>query len=162
MSVHPIIQALEKLIKLHEGLVDSAKEKTELIKAGSVDHLQTLLVKEHKYIQALDQAETKRKKTVEAWLEHQGITLNHATITAILETLSDEQAKEDLERTAVKLTNMITHLKQQEQLNQALIQQSMQFVELSLEIMKPSIRHMNYGGKQASGSPERSVFDSRA
>ncbi|QKY69943.1 flagellar protein FlgN [Lentibacillus sp. CBA3610] len=161
MSVEPIIQALEKLIKLHEGLLDSASQKTELIKEGSVDKLQTLLVKEHKYVQALEQAEIKRQKAVEVWLENQGITLSHATITAILEILIDEQAKEDLENTVVKLTNTITQLKQQEQLNRDLIRQSLQFVELSLDMMKPSLSHMNYGAKQTTDSPERSVFDSK-
>ncbi|SFA88197.1 FlgN protein [Lentibacillus halodurans] len=162
MSVQPIIQSLEKLIELHDGLFDSARKKTEMIKEGSVDKLQTLLVKEYKFVQALEQAEINRQKMVEEWLVNEGITLHQATITAILETLTDEQAKNDLEKTTVQLTDTITRVKKQEQLNQDLIRQSMQFVELSLDMMKPSIRNMNYGEKKASGGTDRSVFDSKA
>lgn len=74
----------------------------------------------------------------------------------------DEQSREGLEKTAVALTNVITRLKEQKQLNQALIQQSMQFVELSLDMLSPSIRNMNYGEKKSSGPKGRSVFDSKA
>jgi len=162
LSVEPIIEALEKLMKLHEGLLDTAVKKTEMIKEGSVDKLQSLLVKEHKFVQALEQAEKSRQKAVEKWLESERITLHQPTITAILETVGDEQEKNELETTTVKLTNTITQLKQQEELNQALIRQSMQFVELSLDMMRPSIRNRNYGQKQTAGSPERSVFDSKA
>ncbi|MFD1361687.1 flagellar protein FlgN [Lentibacillus salinarum] len=162
MSVYAMIQAMEKLLKLHEGLLDAARKKTDIVKEGSVERLQTLLVKEHKYVQALEQAETNRQKAVDQWLAHAGITLKQPTMTAVLETITDDRAKHDLENIAVKLADTITQLKQQEQLNQALIRQSMQFVELSLDMMNPSLSHMNYGDKHAPVSPERSVFDSRA
>ncbi|WP_164668080.1 flagellar protein FlgN [Virgibacillus doumboii] len=163
MSVQPIKKSLEKLNFLHESLLDISKEKTAIVKEGSVDKLQSLLVKERKHVQALEQAEVKRQKEVEEWSAQNNISLENATITGILEAISDEQTKDELETAAIDLTNTITKLKQQEQLNQALIQQSRQFVELSLDMMKPSIRNMNYGGKEtASNSSERSVFDSKA
>lgn len=162
MSVQPIIQALEKLIKLHENLTDTAIEKTDLIKQGSPDKLQTLLVKEHKFVQVLEQAELKRQQAVEEWLLEQECALSEPTITAILEMLTDERDKKELEETAVKLADIVTRLKHQEQLNQALLHQSMQYVELSMDAIKPSLKHMNYGNQQTSFSPERSVFDSKA
>ncbi|SFD96922.1 FlgN protein [Lentibacillus persicus] len=162
MSVQPIIQALEKLIKLHENLMDTAVEKTGLIKQGSLDKLQSLLVKEHKFVQVLEQAELKRQQAVEEWLLEQGRALREPTITAILEMLSNEREQKELEKTAVKLADIVTRLKQQEQLNQALLHQSMQYVELSMDAIKPSLKHMNYGNQQTSFSPERSVFDSKA
>ncbi|TFJ93301.1 flagellar protein FlgN [Lentibacillus salicampi] len=162
MSVQPIIQSLEKLISLHKGLFDLSKQKTGIVKDGSVDKLQSLLVNERKYVQAVEQAEADRQKNVREWAASRGLDFNNATITGILGTLSDEKVKEKLERTAINLTHLMTQLKQQEQLNQGLIKQSMQFVDLSLNMMTPSLKHMNYGGKKSAGSPERSVFDSKA
>ena len=62
----------------------------------------------------------------------------------------------------IELTKAITQLKQQEQLNQALIQQSMQFVQLSLDILNPTIQTMNYGKNREDAGSKRSVFDSKA
>lgn len=162
MSVQPIIQSLEKLISLHESLLEISKQKTAVVKEGSVENLQPLLLKERKHVQALEQAEGKRQKAVQEWVTEYSPGLEHATITGILEVINDEQSKRELEKITITLTETITELKQQEQLNQSLIQQSMQFVELSLNMMKPSIRNLNYGGKKSSDSTDRSVFDSKA
>ncbi|MFB4167828.1 flagellar protein FlgN [Virgibacillus sp. JSM 102003] len=162
MSVQPIIQAMEKLIGLHESLLEISKQKTAVVKEGSIEKLQPLLLKERKHVQALEQAEVKRQKAVQSWVDEYSPGLEHPTITGILEVMNDKQSKNELEEITITLTETITELKQQEQLNQSLIQQSMQFVELSLNMMKPSIRNMNYGGNKSSDSTERSVFDSKA
>ncbi|MFC4557527.1 flagellar protein FlgN [Virgibacillus kekensis] len=161
MSLRPVTDSLEKLIILHKSLLEVSKQKTDIVKEGSAEKLQSLLVKERKHVQALEQAEAKRQQVVGGWLKHQGIQSDEATLTDILNNVIDQQDKRELEAAAVELTNVITQLKQQEQLNQALIRQSMQFVELSLETMKPSIQSFNYGGNKTS-APGRSVFDSRA
>ncbi len=162
LSIQPIIQSLEKLIGLHESLLEISKQKTAVVKEGAVENLQSLLLKERKHVQALEQAENKRQKAVQVWVSEYSPDLEQATITGILEVIDDQQSKKELENVTITLTETITELKQQEQLNQSLIQQSMQFVELSLNMMKPSIRNMNYGGKKPSDSIERSVFDSKA
>src|SRR5699024_10932319 len=127
---------------------------------GSVEQLQMILVKERKYIQVLEQAEAERKKEVENL--QQGLPLNNATITEILDHIPNNEEKKELENQTVALTEMITSLKQQEQLNQGLIKQSMQFVQISLDMMNPTIKNMNYWNKQQTSTEKRSVFDSKA
>lgn len=162
MTVKPIIQVLEKLVNVHESLLGNAQHKTEVVKEGSVDKLQMVLVKERKYIQVLVQAEVERKKLVDDWFLQKDLPLNNATITGMLEILTNVDEKKELENKTIALTEAITSLKQQEQLNQALIQQSMQFVQLSLDMMNPSIKNMNYGNNKEAAPMKRSVFDSKA
>jgi len=160
VTIKPMIQVLTKLVNVHKSLLENARQKTEVVKEGSVEQLQMILVKERKYIQVLEQAEAERKKEVENL--QQGLPLNNATITEILDHIPNNEEKKELENQTLALTEMITSLKQQEQLNQALIQQSMQFVQLSLDMMNPSIKNMNYGNKQETSTEKRSVFDSKA
>ncbi|WP_099159875.1 flagellar protein FlgN [Virgibacillus ndiopensis] len=162
MSVQNIIQSLEKLVTLHESLLVVSKQKTEVIKEGSVEKLQPLLIKERKHVQVLEQAEVKRQQEVDKWFTHQKISKENATITGILEVILDVDERNELEKKTITLTKVITSLKQQEQLNQALIQQSMQFIQLSLDMMNPSIKNMNYGNKEGTDTEKRSVFDSKA
>ncbi|WP_188454139.1 flagellar protein FlgN [Virgibacillus oceani] len=162
MSVQPIIQSLEKLVTLHESLLNVSQQKTQVMKEGSVEKLQPLLIKERKHVQALEQAEAKRQQDVDKWFAEQQISNEHATITAMLEVLANENERDELEKITVSLTEVITKLKGQEQLNQALINQSMQFVQLSLDMLNPSIKNMNYGKKEDTDTIKRSVFDSKA
>src|SRR5699024_6609293 len=160
VAMKPMIQVLTKLVDVHKSLLENARQKTEVVKEGSVEQLQMILVKERKYIQVLEQAEAERKKEVENL--QQGLPLNNATITEILDHIPNNEEKKELENQTVALREMITSVKKQEQLNQALIQQSMQFVQLSLDMMNPSIKNMNYGNKQETSTEKRSVFDSKA
>ncbi|AVQ99874.1 flagellar protein FlgN [Oceanobacillus sp. M65] len=162
MSIQKVQEALNSLVKLHEALLEISREKTEVIKEGKVEKLQSILVKERKRIRELEQTETARIQTVEAFVkEHPSVS--DPSITSLLEHLDKEEEKTELEASAISLTEAITKLKQQEQLNEALINQSMQFVQLSLDLMNPSLKNLNYGeGKAASSAGKRSVFDSKA
>jgi flagellar biosynthesis/type III secretory pathway chaperone len=163
MSIQAIIRSLEELIRSHEDLLDISEQKTALIKDGSTEELQPLLVKERKEIRLLEQAEEKRQSGVEAWfLERQAGQDQDATLTNLLEIIADETEQKKLEDTTIKLTEIITKLKQQEELNQSLLNQSMQFVQLTMGMMNPSMKEINYGKqKQTTSTMNRSVFDSQ-
>src|SRR5690625_517048 len=162
MSIQAIIRSLEELIQFHDHLLDISEQKTALIKAGSVEALQALLVKERKEIRLLEQAEEKRQSEVEAWFQERQ-TDQDATLSNMLEIITDETAQNELEDTTIKLTEIITKLKQQEQLNQSLLNQSIQFVQLTMGMMNPGMKEINYGKqKETAPAMNRSVFDSHA
>lgn len=159
---HVITKSLEQLAQIHKDLLVVSMEKTSKVKEGSIDDLQALLLKERKLIRLSEQAESNRQQTVEAWCKENRIALKDATITHILQHVTDEAEQEELEKAAIKLTDVMTKLKQREQLNQVLISQSMQFVQLSLDLMSPTLKSMNYGANSEMESSSRSVFDSKA
>ena len=162
MSVQTIIEKLDSLTKIHYQLIVLSEEKTKVVKKGNVEELQAVLVKERKIIQQLEQLEENRQKEVVEWFSNQGIALEDATVTNLLNQLNDEAEKKKLEDSVVRLTESVVNLKQQEQLNVALIQQSMQFVQLSIDLMSPTLKNINYGKNNDQPSLNRSVFDSKA
>ena len=162
MSITAINESLQALTRIHEELLEVSKRKTDIIKEGSIEKLQALLAEERKYIKVLEQAEQKRQKEVEKWYTDQQLPLEEMTITNMLHMLTDKQDQQVLENVTIQLTEAITELKQQERLNQTLIQQSMQFVQLSLDMLNPTIQNMNYGKTKDHEGAKRSVFDSKA
>jgi len=162
LSTQHIINILKNLVKAQKGLLEISIQKTEEIKAGHVDQLQATLIKERKTLHNIEQIETKRIEAVNQWFVEYSLPLEQATITEMLENLTNEHDKSELEVVATDLTETILKLKQQEQINQALIQQSMQFVQLSLDVLSPSITNMNYSGKKETSPIKRSMFDSQA
>lgn len=162
MSIQHILNTLGKLVEAQMNLLEISKQKTTFVKEGQIDKLQTVLIEERKAIQTVKQVEEKRIQEVNQWFIDHSMPEEEATITGMLENIQDQEAQHALENAATRLAETIVKLKQQEELNHVLFQQSMQFVQLSLELLNPSIGNLNYSNKKESTRVERSVFDSKA
>lgn len=158
-----LYDSMQQLIVLHESLVSLSHEKTKQIKQGDMDELAKLLMKERKQIQAITQAEAHRQKHVNEWILQTGSTETDQTMTSLLATIDQGEERNQLEAQMAQLIQAIIELREAEQLNQNLLEQSMQFVQLSLDMLQPSIQNLNYDGKQqVQESGKQSVFDSKA
>lgn len=160
--MNEIIKSLENLVAVHEELLLISEQKTVIIKEGSIEKLQKVIVKERKLTRQVEQAEKERSSLVEAWYVANNLPLEEATVTDMLEKTTDKIETAALEEVTIKLTKAITNLKANEQLNMALINQSMQFVQVSLDLLSPSLKNLNYGDQSEGEEPGRSVFDSKA
>jgi len=166
LSIDHIVNSLEKLTEIHRDLLKISLRKTQAITDGLADQLQKVLQEEQIKIQHLIQAESKREKLVNQWFLKEDSLEKERTITNMLSLLLDNEKKQRLEKVTIELTKAITQLKNQEQLNEALIQQSMHFIQTSLNMLKPSIQSMNYDRQQEKDKQkplqDQSIFDSRA
>jgi len=166
LSVESILQSLKELTNVHKQLCNVSQQKTEALKKGSSEKLQDILREEQTYIRKLEQVENNRERIVEQWFENNQSTEQERTITKILNLLTDENEKRRLEVATIDLTKEITRLRDLEQLNAALIQQSMHFIQTSLNMLKPTLQSLNYDRQQTKNDQkrynDRSMFDSKA
>ncbi|CQR46396.1 FlgN protein [Paraliobacillus sp. PM-2] len=160
MLLQTIQRTLEQLVQLHQSLHAVSVQKTEALKAGEIDQLQELLKKEKKHINAINQTEQQRMEQTNKWAIANGLADEPITVTTMLEHLHGTEDGQSLEQITTTLTETLVKLKQQEALNQQLTQQSLQFVQLSMDMIAPTINTFNYGNKQQASN--RSVFDSKA
>ncbi|GIO23870.1 flagellar protein FlgN [Oceanobacillus sp. J11TS1] len=156
-----LTQAMNDLTATHKELLELSKQKTEALTNNKLDEFQALLLQQPKLVRKLEAQEAKRQEIVESWNERQSPSANDLTITEILNRLDEEEQK-TVEASAIALTDAITDLKRQEQLNKALLEESMKFVQLSMELINPSMQSMNYGAASSGKMPNRSLFDSKA
>lgn len=157
VSAQTIITELEKLIKLHNSLNQLANKKTTIIKEGKTDALTALLVDEQKHIKVITQTEKEREKAVLAFMSGRSATLDEVIEVA------DTAEADILRHLKEELLNEIMKLKGQNELNQELLITSLQFVNLSLDLLRPQDRNYNYG--QNNQEPQNkgiSMFDSKA
>lgn len=161
MSIETIIHPLEKLIVLHQTLNELSLQKTTFLKEGSIVEFQQILVKERKAVQSVETTEKERHHAVKEWMKKQGGE-GEGTVTELLHIINNQVEREKLAELSTSLTGEIADLKQNEQLNQALLEQSLQFVQVSLDLMNPTLKNMNYGRQSETYSNKRSVFDSKA
>lgn len=156
-------QIINELIQIHESLLTVSKKKTDLVKLKQVDDLPPLLMDENKQLQLLEKAEQKRLQIVTPFFEKNNVAEDNRTVTTLLELINDTKVKAHLEKKFVTLTDLMVELKNQEQLNSELIQQSLQLIQLSLGMINPTMQNMNYGKQHIDNKPtSRSMFDSKA
>jgi flagellar biosynthesis/type III secretory pathway chaperone len=154
-----IIDILTKQLSLHKSLHDLSRTKTEVVKKGDGDRLLQLVKDEQKHLYAMKQLEDKRDKEMRLISGNR----DNPTLSELLPTLAAEE-RETLIQLRLKLTEEIKALKETNKLNEQLIEQSLQFVNLSLDLLHPQLESFNYGRPEEEEVERRgrSIFDSKA
>jgi len=140
MSGLLLIDILEKLVKLHKSLYVIAGNKTEVIKKGDIEPLQQIMKDEQAHIMSIQKLEAVRQNAVKKIAPE----LLQPSLADCIGSLNQEEAKKVTE-TADRLKEIIMDLKEANTLNQQLLQQSLQFVNVSLNLLRPTKRSINYG-----------------
>lgn len=161
MPIKPILEAVEQLTEIHQQLQALSVQKMEAIKSNQMEQLQKLIVSEQKLVRSLSKTEEKRIQHVAIFVQQRQMKDSEIAISDILEEIPDDSEKQKLEQAAISLSEAVHHLREQEQLNRELLKQSLQFVDMSLEMLHPSLSSMNYGNRHAV-TKNKSMFDSKA
>lgn len=164
MSIDNILQSLTKLDMLHKSLLEVAYKKTEAIKTGDMDSLNQLLKDEQAHVAGISQLEQQRQTEVTDYLRAKGIApTDNPTVALVLENTNTEEEKAQLTKARNNLLLTLETLKQQNDLNQKLTMQSLQFVNLTLDALRPKPDQINYSRSEVqSPSKDKTYFDSQA
>lgn len=166
MSVETICSTLTKLEKMHKSLLELAIKKTEIITAGDIEALDQMLKDEQAHVAAIDKLEQQRQKQVTDYLGAKGIaSIDKATVADVIEVAEQQIEKDMLSAVRNRLLQIINDLKKQNDLNQKLVFQSLQFVNLTLGSLRPQNEQINYSGSEIRGTnkvAKKSFFDSQA
>ncbi|MGM7683398.1 flagellar protein FlgN [Cytobacillus sp. Hm23] len=163
MSVQALQSTLQKMYKIHKSLYDLGTKKTDIVKKGDIKALDTLLKDEQKHVAAIRTLDEERKKQVYKMVSGHTIAGSEPTVTDCIDIAAGDD-KQQLIHIQTQLTQIINELKQQNELNQQLLYQSLQFVNISLDMLLPQPEAFNYEKPATSDGhqPSRSLFDSKA
>ncbi|MFJ7970419.1 flagellar protein FlgN [Psychrobacillus sp. NPDC096389] len=163
MSIEKILQSLNKLDMLHKSLLEIAYKKTEVIKTGDMDSLNQLLKDEQAHVAGISQLEQQRQTEVTDYLRAKGIApTDNPTVALVLESTNTTEEKEQLGAARNKLLLTLETLKHQNDLNQKLTLQSLQFVNLTLDTLRPKPDQINYSKSEVQAPTYKNYFDSQA
>ena len=163
MSAQLIITCMKKLVQVHRTFNDLAEEKTVTLTKGDISHLRSLLQKESAILKQLQQLEQERARLVRFFINGKGLVTEGGTLNELIPHVTNEE-KEELLSLQKDLIEQIEILKKKNELNQQLIQDSLRFVNLSLDVLQPELDTGNYGrtNKDDDEPMGRSLFDSKA
>lgn len=157
-----LLTILQQLLEEYTELYKLSVSKTEIIKKNDITSLNDIINKEAKYLLSIDMLEKKRIEAVYAILSGHEWSGEIPTLSDCIKVVPAEDVPK-LKKLQSDLTNMIEELRNRNYLNQELIYQSMQFVSLSLSMLKPKQTPPNYGptAKQQSQPKNEKLFDSQ-
>ncbi|MEB1806673.1 MAG: flagellar protein FlgN [Bacillaceae bacterium] len=164
MSAKAVIAVLADLIKLHKTFNEIAQEKTEVVRKSDIPALDVLIKKEGALIHQLRKLEQDRLFVVEEFLKGKGLVTEGVTMDQLIELVPKEEHP-ILTKLHRALMSEIDTLKKSNELNQQLIEDSLRFVNLSLDLMAPEPDEITYqrpSQKNYDSEKKRSMFDSKA
>ncbi|MFP4975371.1 flagellar protein FlgN [Paenibacillus sp. CN-4] len=136
MAISTLIELLERLDEVHLQMLDLAASKKQAIMDNKVEELIEIMNRESKYVKLIGQLEEQRAEAAHALLQQVGIRspLN-LNLTELSRLVFDPEEKQLLLGMQQKLSETLTKLKQANELNQKLIEQSLLFIDYSLDLL---------------------------
>ena len=168
MSVENIISTLEKLERMHKSLLELANKKTDFIKANDMEQIDEMLKTEQAHVAAIETLEQQRQAMVTDYLRAKGIAFTDIPTVAQVIDATDGPEKQALQEVRERLVALLMDLKKRNDLNQKLVFQSLQFVNLTLDMLQPQRQQastFNYSGAEVRGEAKKkkkSYYNSQA
>ncbi|MCM3391458.1 MULTISPECIES: flagellar protein FlgN [Cytobacillus] len=158
MSAEALTATMEKLLKLHKSLYELAVKKTDIIKTGDMDGLNQMLKDEQAHIAAISRLENEREKAANSIVP----MLESPTVSDCLNILTQPDRLK-LEAITKELAELVYELKEQNFLNQQLVHHSLQFINVSMNLLRPQPESMNYGppANKKSEKMNPGIFNSK-
>lgn len=156
MSIATIVVTLEKLEKMHKSLLELALAKTEYIKQGDMVKLDQLIKNEQAHVAAINTLEKQRQSMVTDYLRAKGIALTDTpSVADVITAAENSESTEELVSVRERLIALLKQLKMQNDLNQKLVMNSLQFINITLDAMRPQhTEQFNYSGAEVRGNAE--------
>lgn len=135
MALTDLFENLDNLLKLHQALYTLAVEKKAVLIKGDIHQLTDITHTEQKLIKAVQATETQRIALVQQLYRENGISLSDGTLEELIKIWRGLEEKNRLKHYREELIRIVTELRRANELNQQLLEQSLSFVNLSLELI---------------------------
>lgn len=166
MNLASLLELLEKLIELHQMLLVLAKEKTPVLVNNQVDRLNTIIHKENKLIKNVEEFDRRRVQLTGEYLISRGYNPDpKVRISDLIKIVFKADEKKALSDMQKRLFDSIKELQEHNEVNQKLVEQSMAFIDYSLDLfVKTPEQDAFYQHPNQSGyNPVRNgLFDTKA
>ncbi len=167
MSINKVIHGLYQLDEVHLLLLELSEQKKHVIIDNQVNELSHLVNKEKKLIKKVAEYEAQLLQEVTSYLEDKGyepgLYMNVSDLRKIVTNAADKQSLMDAQS---KLMKTIQQLKESNELNQQLIEQSLSFIDYTLDLLSgdpgQDMTYQNPVQNKGRESKVQRIFDTRA
>lgn len=166
VTIQPILELIDKLYAIHEELLELAKEKTPVLVGNDINQLNRIIHKENKLIRQIADMEQLRVQVIGEYLISRGYNPDpRVTISDMVRIVFKAEEKKALTEGQKRLLDRLNELRKQNEINQKLLEQSLAFVNFSVELLAgdpdQDIIYKRPAGPM-SVSARNGIFDTKA
>lgn len=166
MSTQQILNSLLTLDQLHQDMISVGEMKRTAIIKNDIDKLIEVMNAESRIVKQIEKAESERITACQLFLQDKGIKSQlDLSITELSRLVFDPEEKKSLLEVQGSLSHTLEQLKKLNDLNQKLIEQSLLFIDYSLDLLggRDTQEATYHHPADKSGGVQRSgLFDTRA
>jgi flagellar biosynthesis/type III secretory pathway chaperone len=166
LSIQGLLQTMDKLIQIHLSMLELSEQKTNILVHNQVDKLNKIVNKETNLIKQITKLDQQRIEDISEFLLQKGYRPNpNITVGDLIKLVVKVEEKKSLADKQDQLLGTIGKLRELNQLNQKLVEQSLSFLEFSIDlILGPSEDDVVYQNpvQQHQGIKRNGIFDSKA
>lgn len=167
MSIEKVVCVMEGLIRLHQELLVLAQEKTPVIVNNQVEKLNLIVQKENKLLREMNELNRERIQATGEYLLARGYRPDpKVTIRDLIRLIFKAEEKKQLMELHEQLMGLIGELRPINELNQKLVEQSLTFINYSLDlfVQTPEMEavYRNPHDASAQGQGPAGLFDTKA
>ncbi|SEC34133.1 flagellar protein FlgN [Paenibacillus sp. GP183] len=164
-TIRDLLDSMNKLRDIHEALLELAKDKTPALVHNEVDALNQVVNKESKLMRLIGEAEQQRIQIINEYLLSRGYNPNpQITISDLIKIIFKAEEKHALSEAQFSLLHVLHELKERNAINQQLIEQSLAFIDYSLDLVMGSSEDeaVYHNPNQQKSGNRLGVFDTKA
>ena len=129
-----LVNVLKQEAAIYEELLAMSKDKTDVIVKGKIQELEQMVKSEQEYILKLSGFESQREALVDRLSDIKDTKAEELTISAITQMFAGKEA-EELLNVQQKLMETIKSLSETNELNEKLIQSSLEYINFTISLM---------------------------
>lgn len=157
--IQTLIKVLEYENRMYKELIEISSQKTDVVIQGNIEVLKQLIEKEQQLVAETKKLEQAREQILTQLSNAFGITPEEITLQDLIEHL-DQEDKKAFNLVREKLQKTVIQLQYKNNLNQKLLENSLEYVQFSMNLITESgIQGNNYAksGHQ-NGTQERKNY----
>ncbi|MEW4372166.1 flagellar protein FlgN [Paenibacillus kandeliae] len=164
-TVQPLVAKLKELNESHLQMIELGENKKQAVIKNNVNELIAIMNQESKVAKHIGQQEQEREQLVYAFLLDRGIKSKlRLNLAELARLVFDPTEKQQLLDVSSELFNTLQQFQQLNDLNKQLIQQALDYVDLSLEMMTlvpEQEATYQHPAEKAYGATRSGLFDTR-
>ncbi|ULL19457.1 flagellar protein FlgN [Paenibacillus sp. H1-7] len=136
MAFEALIQTMTTLNDIHESLLELGERKKQVLIRNDVEQLMQIVAKENKLIKQINELDGQRVEAIGQYMIEKGYKPNpKVTVSDLTKIVFNVDDKKLLLGKQKQLLGTIQKLREMNQLNQQLIEESMKFINYSLDVI---------------------------
>ncbi|WP_438435060.1 flagellar protein FlgN [Gorillibacterium sp. sgz500922] len=136
MSIQALREEMEQLISLHDALIELSEAKIRVLVENRVDELNRIVHKEAGLVRQVTECEKRRMEAIDRFLISKGFrptpAITVGEVIRLIFRMEDKAAVGELQQ---ELASRLDKLKRLNEQNRQLIEQSLDYLNLSLDLM---------------------------